>query len=671
MKKFLLLVFILLGLVTSAQIVNIPDPVFKNVLVNYTDILGRSIDTNHDGEIQVSEAASYSSLAGSLFIPNMNISDLTGIKAFVHLEMLYCGSNHLTSLDVSDLPIRQLFCSNNNLTSLNVTGCGDFMLSIDASDNNLTSIDLAGLYAMKWLILSNNNLTSLNLSDLSSLETLGCDHNQLTTLDVSHNPVLGLNCSYNQLASLNLKNGIVLNEFNNYINLNCEGNPALHYVCADDGEALFLFDYFVQNGMTNTQVDSTCTFSASSGYGSINGIARMDWDNNGCALSDPVKPGVYLKIFNDNDTIQNFHKNTDAAGEYTFYTYDGDFSVVPSIQNPYYTISPDTLHFTTAIGTVQNFDFCIAPNGSHNDLDIKIDFVYAFGDSVHLTFKYRNKGTTTLSGSMQMDFDDNKMDFINAYPEIANQTTGNLLWNFTNLQPLETRQAVIVFHLLPDPINHVGDTLTFTANIDAGADETPSDNTFILQGPINYVLLPVTMEYFKGHVQAGKHYLTWKASCTSLEAKFDIEKSTDTRNFNSIGKITASNTRCLQPFDFIDNNPAAGINYYRIKMTDVDGKSSYSSIVALLNKKAGFEIVNLTPNPVSGGNALLNISSAEKRSIHITVIDAAGKAVQIMDQDIIAGFTQLNMNFAKLAAGIYTVTIYSGNEKRTTRFVKQ
>ncbi|MBK8442578.1 MAG: hypothetical protein IPL35_03800 [Sphingobacteriales bacterium] len=58
----------------TAQIVNIPDPNFKNALLNHSPI----IDTNNDGEIQVAEAEA----VDSLYLFNKNITDLTGIKAF-------------------------------------------------------------------------------------------------------------------------------------------------------------------------------------------------------------------------------------------------------------------------------------------------------------------------------------------------------------------------------------------------------------------------------------------------------------------------------------------------------------------------------------------------------------------------------------------------------------
>src|SRR5438046_1742981 len=93
MKKYLLLLNLFFALCAKAQNVNIPDANFKNYLVS-----NPAINTNGDGEIQVSEAAAYNTY---LNVASKNISDLTGIEAFTAIPQLYCGGNKLTGLNVS------------------------------------------------------------------------------------------------------------------------------------------------------------------------------------------------------------------------------------------------------------------------------------------------------------------------------------------------------------------------------------------------------------------------------------------------------------------------------------------------------------------------------------------------------------------------------------------
>ena len=151
-----------------------------------------------------------------------------------------------------------------------------------------------------------------------------------------------------------------------------------------------------------------------------------------------------------------------------------------------------------------------------------------------------------------------------------------------------------------------------------------------------------------------------------------LERSADSRNFSSINSITADALRCRQPFDFTDKNPLSGINYYRLKIIDIGGKVSYSSIVALLNAVRGFEIISLTPNPAVGNNITLNISSAIALKINLAIFDMQGKLVNRQTAAVIAGFTAIPMQVGKLAAGSYTIQAIIADEKpKVIRFVKQ
>ena len=73
MKHLLLTVTLLTSFFASAQIVNIPDANFKNALLNHIPV----IDTNGDGEIQVSEAM----MTYEIDVTAKSIQDITGLIA--------------------------------------------------------------------------------------------------------------------------------------------------------------------------------------------------------------------------------------------------------------------------------------------------------------------------------------------------------------------------------------------------------------------------------------------------------------------------------------------------------------------------------------------------------------------------------------------------------------
>jgi hypothetical protein len=115
------------------------------------------------------------------------------------------------------------------------------------------------------------------------------------------------------------------------------------------------------------------------------------------------------------------------------------------------------------------------------------------------------------------------------------------------------------------------------------------------------------------------------------------------------------------------------MNYYRLKMVDVNGKISYSGIVALLNAVKGFEIINVAPNPVtSSGLFKLNVTSAQSTKVDLLITDMMGRVVMRQSNTLFDGYNSIDMNVSTLASGTYTISAVTADEKtRTVRFAKQ
>ena len=121
--------------------VNIPDAYFKTYLVGR-----KAINTNEDNQIQVKEAAAFN---GTIDCYNMNIADLTGIEAFTALTNLDCGSNQLTSLNISaNTALTRLWCSYNQLNSLDVSQ-NTALTNLDCGDNQFDCEALKRKYKLE------------------------------------------------------------------------------------------------------------------------------------------------------------------------------------------------------------------------------------------------------------------------------------------------------------------------------------------------------------------------------------------------------------------------------------------------------------------------------------------------------------------------------------------
>ncbi len=106
---FLLLFLPLLGL--SQPFTFVPDDNFEQALIN----LGVDFLLDDFVETIGIDSITY------LYIPSNSIADLTGIEDFTALRELYCHSNQLTFLDLSNnSQLFEVSCGNNQLTSMDV-----------------------------------------------------------------------------------------------------------------------------------------------------------------------------------------------------------------------------------------------------------------------------------------------------------------------------------------------------------------------------------------------------------------------------------------------------------------------------------------------------------------------------------------------------------------------
>jgi hypothetical protein len=192
-------------------------------------------------------------------------------------------------------------------------------------------------------------------------------------------------------------------------------------------------------------------------------------------------------------------------------------------------------------------------------------------------------------------------------------------------------------------------------------------------GAILAVDNPVSVNYFSGVKQNGNHLLKWKLTCSSTPAvTMVLQRSTDAINYTAVFSEYATALRCEQPFSYTDNQPATGINYYRLKMIDADGKVSYSSIVSLINAVKGIDVMNIAPNPIVNGAFNIKVSTAEKMQIEMVITDMQGRVLQKQSVSMIAGFNQIPMSVRSLAAGTYQLFGNTDDGRtRVLRFVIQ
>ena len=161
MKK-LLLILLCLPFIGFAQKTYVPDDNFENYL-----------ESNNLGDgIQLNDSINSLSIEMLMFlnVSNQNISDLTGIKDFIAIRELNCGSNQLSSLDLSqNIYLDELECSFNQITYLDLSNNTE-LTKIYIDDNQLTYLDLRNgnnSNIIDFYASYNPNLTCINVDNVA------------------------------------------------------------------------------------------------------------------------------------------------------------------------------------------------------------------------------------------------------------------------------------------------------------------------------------------------------------------------------------------------------------------------------------------------------------------------------------------------------------------------
>lgn len=183
------------------------------------------------------------------------------------------------------------------------------------------------------------------------------------------------------------------------------------------------------------------------------------------------------------------------------------------------------------------------------------------------------------------------------------------------------------------------------------------------------VILPIKLITFNGRIVKEKSELNWVTQTETNNRGFDIEKSTDGRNFTRIGFVAGMGNSILRnSYSYTDPASLQRVQYYRLKQLDRNGKYSFSQVIKLTQDGMRLQITSFV-NPVST-NLIFTLNDVPKKAMQITLLDAAGRIV--LKENIPGSNSNVfRVNIAKLPNGIYTLLLQGDGLKETRRIVKQ
>jgi hypothetical protein len=171
-------------------------------------------------------------------------------------------------------------------------------------------------------------------------------------------------------------------------------------------------------------------------------------------------------------------------------------------------------------------------------------------------------------------------------------------------------------------------------------------------------VLPVELTKFDVKRTQTSSMLTWTTASEKDNAIFNIEQSTNGTEYQTVGQVKGRGTTATATnYNFEHSTPSVGINYYRLKQVDIDGKATFSAVKSL----------------VFGKNGLVVKTTLVKDALVVVVSDEVVTPLSIFN---ISGQQVLNIkvqgeqriDVSALPIGLYLIRTATGD---VSRFVKQ
>ncbi len=178
--------------------------------------------------------------------------------------------------------------------------------------------------------------------------------------------------------------------------------------------------------------------------------------------------------------------------------------------------------------------------------------------------------------------------------------------------------------------------------------------------------LPVKLISFDGKLKEDKVQLEWITASEINSEYFEIMRSNDGYNFESIGKINAAgNSVDFLNYVFYDPSPLNVVNYYKLVQYDFDGASEEFKIIAVSINKNEFKMNALYPNP-SLNFITVNFQSEVAEAYLLSIVDEQGKEHYSAVVAGIEGENKFNLSTASFPNGSYFVKIIGSQNKIIT-----
>ncbi|MEO6670150.1 MAG: SBBP repeat-containing protein [Ferruginibacter sp.] len=175
---------------------------------------------------------------------------------------------------------------------------------------------------------------------------------------------------------------------------------------------------------------------------------------------------------------------------------------------------------------------------------------------------------------------------------------------------------------------------------------------------IQFLIVPVTCSSFSASIQNNNVVLKWTTETETNSSGFNIQRSNDGINFETIGWLAAKGNSST-PMDYLFTNAGSfpgKIYYYRLQEVSLNGTQKFICRVVLIRFEEKNKLVTLFPNPAQN-YVDIELNDLPAGLVAIAIYDAKGMLVKNIQLQVTDGKAYERIPVADLPVGVYVIVI--------------
>lgn len=182
----------------------------------------------------------------------------------------------------------------------------------------------------------------------------------------------------------------------------------------------------------------------------------------------------------------------------------------------------------------------------------------------------------------------------------------------------------------------------------------------------NTFILPVSLTKFEAASTQEGILLHWETASEFNNSHFTVEHSIDGSHFVELAKIEgAGQSEAPLSYQYLDQSPISGENYYRLSQFDFDGLHSYSEV-----RPAIFESNEIHLYPTLAEDELtIKLPAYSAKATLVSIYNMYGQ--KVMEETIPEGVQNYRLKIASLPGGSYCLDLNEHQQRPLPKFVKK